>query len=111
MTVIHFSEIQIKSYIEKIRPPQEIRDEVDVWYSFKNNIIEIFEIRPDWNDENIKINLPIARTRYNSNSKKWRIYWINSQDKWLPYKPNPEVSKFSDFIEILKKDKNNCFWG
>ncbi|WP_298766342.1 DUF3024 domain-containing protein [uncultured Polaribacter sp.] len=110
MKVINFTEIQIKNYIEKIRPPKEIREQVDISYSIIKNTIEIFEIRPDWIDEKTKINIPVARAKYIKSRKIWRIYWLNSSDKWLPYKPSPEVNRFSDFITLLEKDTNNCFW-
>lgn len=36
----------IRGFIEKIRPPAHIRDQVDIDYTFQNRVLEIFEIRP-----------------------------------------------------------------
>lgn len=63
MEVISFTEIQIKQYIKKIRPSEEIRDQVDVSYSFSNNIVEVFEIRPRWDDPKVKVKYPLVRIR------------------------------------------------
>ncbi|WP_139959487.1 DUF3024 domain-containing protein [Flavicella sediminum] len=111
MKVIKFAEIQIKEYVEAIRPPEDFRDQVDVSYWYKNDIIEIFEIRPNWQDEKIKENFPIARTKYVKSKKIWRIYWLTGNQKWIQYKPNAEVKSILEFIEVLKKDKTGCFWG
>ncbi|MEI6865717.1 DUF3024 domain-containing protein [Flavicella sp.] len=111
MKVIDFSEIQIKAYIDKIRPPKELRSQVDVSCSYKNNTFEIFEIRPNWADKNIIQNLPIAKAKYVKTKKTWSVYWMTSNEKWILYKPKPRVEKLSDFIELLVKDENGCFWG
>lgn len=111
MKVINFSEVQIKKYIERIRPPEEVRDQVDISYWFQNDVIEIFEVRPKWDNHKEKINIPVARAKYIKSKKVWRIYWKNSKDKWIKYGAKPEVEKFSDFIVILEKDENHCFWG
>ena len=111
MKIIDFTEIQLKKYIEKIRPPKEIRDEIDVSYSFKNKIVEIYEIRPKWDDKNILQNFPIARAKFIKSKNIWRVYWMASNEKWIKYEPRPEVNNFSEFINILENDKNGCFWG
>ena len=111
MKIIEFTEIQIKEYIKSIRPPEEIRSEVDISYSFRSGLVELFEIRPKWDDKNSFQNFPIARAKYVKSKNIWRIYWMTSNEKWISYKPKPEVTNFLEFINILKNDKNGCFWG
>ncbi|MGY5354523.1 DUF3024 domain-containing protein [Wenyingzhuangia sp. IMCC45467] len=111
MKVIDFTEIQIREYIEEIRPPREIRKEVDLSYSYENNVVEIFEIRPKWDDIKVIENFPIARVKHVKSKNIWRIYWMDSNQKWIQYKPNFEEQHFSKVIEIIKKDEHGCFWG
>lgn len=111
MKVIEFTEIQIKQYIEEIRPPKEMRDQVDISYFFKIGIVEIFEVRPKWDDPKVLENFPILRTKHVKSKNIWRVYWLDSKQKWIKYTPNFEVSHFSKVIEILKKDEHGCFWG
>lgn len=111
MKVITFTEIQIKNYINKIRPPKEMRHQVDITYRFTNNVVDIYETRPRWDDDTKVVNLPISRAKYIKSKNIWRIYWINSNEKWLAYKPKPEVVLFENYITILEKDENGCFWG
>lgn len=111
MKVIDFTEIQIKQYIEEIRPPKEMRDQVDISYFFKIGIVQIFEIRPKWDDPKVKEEFPIARVKHVKNKNIWRIYWMDSHEEWIKYQPNFEVDTFLKVIQIIKKDEHGCFWG
>jgi hypothetical protein len=111
MTEINFIEAQIKAFVETRRPPEEARSQVDVGYTFDNNLIEILEIRPQWNDASIINKIPLAKANYIKSKKVWKIYWIDANLKWLSYKPNPEVRTVLEFLKVLEEDSHNCFWG
>lgn len=111
MKTIDFIDIQLKEYIESIRPPEEVRDQIDIWYLYINNVVEIYEIRPKWDDKTISQHFPIARAKFVKSQNRWRIYWLSGNNKWLPYTPKPEVGKLYEFIELIKNDKSGCFWG
>ena len=62
--VINMVERQIKEFVEQIRPPENERDELDYGYKFEKNTLEMFEIRPVWDNldkkmesETVKFNL------------------------------------------------------
>ncbi|MBL4707060.1 MAG: DUF3024 domain-containing protein [Flavobacteriales bacterium] len=111
MKTVNIIEKQIADFIEKKRPPVEVRGEVDLAYSMNDETIELFEIRPQWNDQSKKIQSSIARTKYVKSKKKWKVYWMPSNLKWTLYTPAPEVKTINDFIELLEKDDHHCFWG
>ena len=104
-------ENQIQKFIEKIRPPVAIRKKLDIGYSYNDRVLEIFEIRPRWDNKKLKMNSPVAKTRFVKSKGVWIIYWMRASGKWVRYKPNPEVKTISKFFEILKTDKYGCFWG
>ena len=54
----------VESFLEKRRPPIEIRDKVDIGFKIDKYSIEIFEIRPIWDKPKEKINIPVAKTTY-----------------------------------------------
>ena len=111
MTEINFIEAQIKAFVEKKRPRQEIRSQLDIGYTFNNNVVEILEIRPQWNDATIINKMPLAKANYIKSKEVWKIYWMDSSLKWISYKPNPEVTTISKFFKVLEEDSHNCFWG
>jgi hypothetical protein len=47
----------ISNYVEAIRPPEEIRDKLDIGFSFVNNTVIVFEIVPNFIDNSKKIEL------------------------------------------------------
>ncbi len=113
-----FSEFEIKrfekitgQFIEKRRPPIQIRNEVDLSFRVKNYSIEIFEIRSILNKPDKKVEVPIAKTTYVKKDNIWKIYWQRADLKWHSYEPAPEVDSVEDFLFIVDEDENGCFWG
>ena len=101
----------LDKYIERIRPPENIRKELDISYKIINQSVVIYEIRPQYNNPKMIRNIEIAKTTYVRTQDIWKIYWMRSDLKWHGYEPNPEVDDLSDFLSIIEEDKYGCFWG
>ncbi len=101
----------ISKFIEKRRPPAHIRDQVDLGFRIKDQSVEIFEIRPQWNNPAVKIEEGIAKATYVKSKKILRVLWKMSDLKWHRYQPKSEVRFLEDFVSIVDEDKNSCFWG
>ncbi len=93
------------------RPPAEIRDKVDLAYRIKEQSIFIFEIRPKWDNEEIKIEEQIAKATYVKAQKHWKIFWMRGNLQWTLYEPIPYVKLISDFFDIVSDDEMYCFFG
>ena len=109
--IVNLHERLIQKFIEKRRPSPEIRDELDLPYTFENDILEIFQIRSLWNDSSKKITIPVAKSKYIKSRKIWKIFWQRANGKWKAYKPNEEVKDITEFFKILEEDELGCFWG
>ena len=95
----------IKAFIEKRRPPENIRKKLDVSYTFENNVLEIFEIRPFLLDEKKIIYPPVAKAKYIKSSDTWKLYWQRANLKWQLYEP--EKKTFYTIEAVLEEiDKN-----
>lgn len=112
------SEFEIKKceklvgeFIEKRRPPPHIRNELDLGYRVKGQSVEIFEIRPMWQNPDKKIEEAVAKTTYVKTRKIWTVYWQRADLKWHRYDPNPEVESLEKFLEIVDRDEYACFFG
>jgi len=110
-SIVNFHEKIIERFIEKRRPPKEIRDMLDIGFTFEDQIINIFEIRPKWDDIEKKITIPIAKSRFIKSKSIWKIYWKRANGNWDPYGPQKEVRDLSEFLKIVDEDKHGCFWG
>ena len=111
METINFEEKIIEKYVESIRPPVELRKKVDLGYSFENNEVVLFEIRPHWNDESKFHKYPFVKAKYIKSQKIWKIYWLRDNGKWELYEPNPIVHSINSFIEIVEEDEHGFFRG
>jgi len=109
---IDINESTLKKYVESLRPENlEIREEVDIGYSYDGKVIILFEIRPDWKDAKKKQQFDFAKIRYYKSRKEWNLYWMRASGKWEIYEPFPESTYLDKIIEIIKEDKHACFFG
>lgn len=113
-----FSDLEIKRlsksigpFMERRRPPAEIRNQVDLSFRIKGQSVEIFEIRPLWNNPDERIELPVAKATYVKSHDLWKVYWQRADSKWHRYDPDPEVDTLDDFLELVDQDKFYCFFG
>jgi len=113
-----FSELETKrlervvsEYIDKRRPPPHIRDELDLGFQIRGQSIEIFEIRPLWNDNTKRIEQAVAKATYVKNQHVWKIYWQRADLKWHRYDPVPEVNTVEEFLAVVDVDDHCCFFG
>jgi len=101
----------VGEFVEKRRPPPHIRKELDLGFRIKGQSVEIFEIRPLWNDPEKKIEEAVAKTTYVKTSKEWNVYWQRADLKWHRYEPNPSVKSLEEFLDLVGKDEYACFFG
>ena len=113
-----FSEFEIKRYeraanlfIEKNRPPPHIRKELDLSYRIKDQSIKIFELRPRWDNPNEIMECLVAKATYVKRQGVWEIYWQRADLKWHSYQPYPEAGCIEEFLDVVEKDSNACFFG
>jgi hypothetical protein len=72
----------LAAFIEKRRPPVEIRHQLDLSFRFDGRYAEIFEIRPRWDRPQEKIEESVARARYVKARNRWLVYWQRADLKW-----------------------------
>jgi len=100
-----------ENLLQKRRPPEEMRHQVDLAYKIENQSVLIFEIRSRWDRKNEFIESPIAKTTWVKAKRHWKVFWLRADLKWHVYKPVPAVKTIYDFIELVDQDKLSCFWG
>lgn len=112
------SEFEIKriekivgQFVEKIRPVPEKRNQLDISFRILNQSFEIFEIRPQWDNPNNKIEGPVAKATYVKSIKKWKLYWKRADMKWHGYEPFAESKSLENILEAVGQDEYGCFWG
>jgi len=101
----------IAAFMKKRRPPPHIRKELDLGHRIKGQSIEIFEIRPEWRNPEITIEIPVAKCTYVRTQGTWKVYWQRQDLKWHRYEQDPEVKSIEAFFELVDRDEYACFFG
>jgi hypothetical protein len=101
----------ISKFIEKHRPEPHLRDKVDLGFRFDGKSVELFEIRPIWNNPAEKIEEPIAKATYVKTQNAWKVFWQRADLKWHRYDPDPIVDTLEQFLDVVEKDEYACFFG
>jgi hypothetical protein len=115
---VAFTEIEIKRcereisrFLDRRRPPPEIRNELDIGYRISGHSVELFEVRPVWDDRSRKSEHSFAKATFVRTVAHWRIYWMRQDLKWHGYQPVPNVATLKEFLEIVDHDEFCCFFG
>ena len=105
------AENALAKFLERRRPPPHVRDQLDIGYTHDDTSVTIIEIRPDWKDASKKMETPIAKATFVRTKNCWKVYWMRSDLKWHAYKPRAEVVTLDEFLALVDKDENGCFFG
>ena len=103
-------EAVLAAFVERRRPPVHLRDKLEHGFRMDGQAIELFEVRPRFDDKTRKTQLSFAKARYVKTAKAWKVYWMRGNGRWWPYQPG-QVKKVEDFIRLVEEDKDNCFFG
>ena len=101
----------VAHFIEKHRPPRNIRDELDIGFRVQGQSVEIFEIRPVWREPAKKMECSVAKATYVRTQRIWKVFWQRADMKWHSYEPCPEVARIEQFLALVEKDQYACFFG
>jgi len=100
------------AFMQRRRPPPQIRSKLDLGFRVTRQSVEIFEIRPVWrgpSDE--KHESPVAKATYIRARGVWRVFWQRRDLKWHSYEPRPEVKSIEEFTSLVAEDAHACFFG
>ena len=101
----------LENFLSEKRPPEEMRNQIDLAYKIENQSVIIYEIRPRWDKPEVNIETKVAKATFVKAQQYWRVYWMRSDLKWHIYQPMPNVKTIKEFIDLIEEDKHNCFWG
>ena len=104
-------ERDIAKFMERRRPPPYIRPELDFSYRISGHSVEIFEIRPEWQNPKQKMEHPVAKATFVRTQNLWRVFWMRSDLKWHGYEPNAVVRSLEAFLAVVDRDEYCCFFG
>nr|WP_309546016.1 DUF3024 domain-containing protein [Providencia rettgeri] len=95
--------------MEKRRPAEHLRDELDLSYNIEDDSVVIFEVRRlTWS--NGQAQEPIAKITHNKSKSSWSLFWMDKDSNWHNY-DEKMLGSFSDAIKLVEDDVQGCFFG
>jgi hypothetical protein len=110
LQTVHIIEV-LEGFIERKRPPEKIRKQLDIGYNIQGQSLFILEIRPSMFEPERILEHEIAKATYVKSKDLWKILWKGADSKWHTYAPCPAVKAVEGFVDLVEKDKYSCFWG
>jgi hypothetical protein len=109
----HLREIEsiLTLWLVKVRPNEDIRDQVDIGYTIDKQDIYLEEIRPIWDRPKEIMRNAFAKLKYQKSTNTWNIYWKRGNLKWYSYDPNPKAASLEAALDIVDADNYGCFGG
>jgi len=101
----------MENFITRIRPPEAIREKLDIAYRIEGQSIIIYEIRPHFQLPEKIIKSGVAKTTFVKAKNHWKVFWQRADLKWHSYEPKPAVKTIKEFTELVEKDEYHCFFG
>lgn len=101
----------VENFLQRRRPPPRIRPQLDLGYRMMGHSIELFEIRPQWDNPKQIHRYSFAKASWVKAKRQWKIYWKNDDLKWHGYEPVATVKSIDDFVAIVDADPHGCFFG
>jgi hypothetical protein len=98
-------------FLSRRRPPPHIRPELDIGYRLIDQSVELFEIRPQWDDRSIIHEYPFAKATYVRTRNLWKVFWKRADLKWHGYEPASMVKTIDEFLAVVDADPYGCFFG
>lgn len=100
---------EVTAFIESIRPPAHIRNELDIVFSISDQTIDIGEQRPVWQGSAGETNIiPSTRIKYVRGINRWKIYWMRKDMRWHLY---DTAETLTEALEVVRVDPDCCFFG
>lgn len=101
----------MESFLERQRPPEEVRSKVDVAYRIEGQSVIINEVRPRWDKPSELNESGVAKATFVKAKGEWKVYWMRADLKWHAYNPKPHVKTLRAFTDLVEADPLGCFWG
>ena len=95
----------------KRRPPLPIRELMREGQRFDGHAIELFFVRPVYNDPTRHTEESIAKVQFVRVRQVWRIFWKRADGKWHGYQPHPEAATLAAALRVIDQDAKGCFFG
>ncbi|MBA3013577.1 MAG: DUF3024 domain-containing protein [Proteobacteria bacterium] len=93
------------------RIPGSIHDQVRLSYELRGNKLYLVESRQAFQAPGQWIRMKIAQFEFNPETRKWKLYCFDRNDKRMHYPEHNEDSRLESLLAEVDNDPTGIFWG
>ena len=101
---------RLTEYCER-RVPPSVRDEVRLEFRIDPQAVELFEVRPRFDNPAEWAEHPAAKFRWVATAHEWRLYCQFRDLRWHEYEPRFAASDFDTLLAEVDRDPTGIFGG
>lgn len=101
----------VGALVRRRRPPEHIRDQLDVEVEIDKHQVRIFSLRPLWSDPTHTVRSGVAQFTYTRTRNSWKLYWMRRDGKWHPWAPTENTGTLLELVHVVDDDTRGGFWG
>ncbi len=102
---------ELENWLERNRPPEEVRAQLDLSYRIERQTIYLFTIRPRWDKPSELMHLDFAKLMYVKRQDCWKPYWQRASLKWDLYQTDRPLKTLRNVLDCVDADDHGCFHG
>lgn len=112
-----FSEIERKRIENTVggmcqrRNRPEMHDKLRLEYSVDRHDVELYEVRPHWQDPTEELHTSCAKLKFVRTAGEWRLFWMRKDLRWHAYEPLPASRSLEELVAEVARDRYGCFFG
>ena len=101
---------RLRGYCEK-RVPPHVRDRLRLDFRISGSAVELFEVRPRFDNRKQWIEHGVAKFRYVASRKTWELFCLHRDLRWHAYQNLPRARSFDALLREVDEDPTAIFWG
>jgi hypothetical protein len=114
---VAFDELELKrieravgELCRRCSPPQHA-DGLRTVYEVESHSVTAHEERSPWDGVGEWTRRGIARLRFSSARREWRLYWRRQDLRWHRYDPDEMPADLDSLVAMVEADKYGAFFG
>lgn len=101
----------MEAFLERMRPPEEMRSKLDLAYKIEGQSVIIYEVRPRWKNPTEFSEHEVSKVTFVKAKNEWKVFWLRADLKWHAYKTTATIKTLESFANLVEADAHGCFWG
>lgn len=93
------------------RIPVSARDQIRLSYELRGHKLHLIESRQLFQRPDQWVGMKIAQFEFNSETRKWKLYCFDRNDKRMEYPEYNEDTRLEALLAEVDNDPTRIFWG